>query len=73
MRCSAPNRFMAQFERSLNVLLDNGESEILFGACSAWRDSVTVAAEIEALTAYRALVHWGTSWGKLVYRYSSAA
>jgi hypothetical protein len=57
---------MDQFEKSLDLLMEKGESAVLSQRRTAWSDTVTVAAEIEALTAYRALVHWGTTWGMYV-------
>lgn len=57
-----PNRYMSDFERGLNLLLDHGV-EALPDYRSGWQDPVHVAAEVEALCAFRALKNWGTGKG----------
>lgn len=62
-RTKDPLRYMREFEDVLNRLVGRGEAEVLGRRTVAWRDPVLIAAEIEALSAYRALKHWGTVWG----------
>jgi hypothetical protein len=53
---------MVKFEDQLEVLFNGREGEVL-DAVPKWQDPVSLAAEIEALSAYRAVQHWGTDWG----------
>lgn len=59
-----PGKFMVEFEGDLSVLMRSGAGDML-DAVPHWQDPTHLAAEIEALSAYRALQHWGTDWGKL--------
>jgi hypothetical protein len=60
---AAPGKFMVAFEDGMEALFKGREGEVLDSRPS-WQDPTRLAAEIEALGAYRALTHWGTSWGR---------
>ena len=62
-RSERPVRFAAQFEAALAVLRERGE-DVLLAHHLDWSDSTLVAAEIEALSAYRAVQYWGTGRGQ---------
>jgi hypothetical protein len=65
-RTEAPRRFMNEFEDTLRTLRKNGssgENELMDRRKDAWPDTLSLAAEVEALSAFRALEHWGTGWG----------
>lgn len=55
-------KYMNTFESTLKLLREHGE-HALIDSRPTWQDATERAAEIEALSAYRALQHWGTRWG----------
>lgn len=61
-KAGMPNRYMNLFESCLAALLADGE-EAMLSRTLGWQDPVRVAAEAEALCAYRALKYWGTDQG----------
>jgi hypothetical protein len=67
----SPNKFLNRFANDLREARQIGEHEAL--AHRREVDPLLIAAEVEALAAYRALEHWGTSWGRCPYRYTPAA
>lgn len=58
-----PVRFASRFEAALAEIREKGEEEFL-GHPLDWNDSILVAAEVEALSAYRAVRYWGTGRGQ---------
>lgn len=58
-RSESPNRFMAIYTDDLNLLRRKGE-EALLDQRRSWKDPVQLAAEMEALAAFRALACWST-------------
>lgn len=61
-RSTSRAKYMYAFEDTLKFLRRYGE-QALIERRSAWKDATEQAAEIEALSAYRAMQHWGTDWG----------
>lgn len=61
VKASSRLRYMTHFQDTLNFLIKHGEQELL-DRRAPW-DTVQQSAEIEALSAYRAMEHWGTDWG----------
>lgn len=57
-----PAEFRAVFERAMEVIAKRGEEAVL-DRPPVWQDATRVAAEIEALSARRALTNWGTRKG----------
>ena len=57
-----PGKFMSRFEDTLERLKNGGEGNVLDRA-PMWTDPTSLAAEVEALSAYRAMAHWGTHYG----------
>ncbi len=71
--CSdTPGKFMNKFEDNMRALLALGVQEELerIDESRGWQAPVDMAAEIEALSAFRALQHWGTEWGLCPGRWS---
>ncbi len=63
---SDPKKFIDEFEDELQLLRKYKwarEFELLEERRPWVVDELQVAAQVEALSAYRALEHWGTSWG----------
>lgn len=56
----SPVMYMRNFEMSLKVLRRDGtDTDFLDRRRPVWEDTVHVASEIEALSAFRAMRHWG--------------
>lgn len=59
MQSEAPKRFMNEFHDELSALRREG-LDVIVERAPDWLDPVHLAAEIEAITATRAMRCWGT-------------